>query len=100
GVWPGEEPRIEGDRQYDLQSRNACLLAASYAAEGFTVAIDHVIISRNRISRYQDRLGGLPVHLVVLDPGRANAADRDRTRPKSLSYAQEFGISIADRWGH
>jgi len=100
GVWPGDEPVEENARQLDLLTRNACLLARSYAEAGFNVTIDHVVITRHRVEEYQDRLAGLPLHIVVLDPGKDMAASRDRARIKSQEQIQRIGVSIAERWAH
>jgi predicted kinase len=100
GVWPGDEPEEENARQLDLVTRNACLLARSYAEAGFTVTIDHVIITRHRVEEYCERLAGLALHLVVLDQGKATAAARDLARAKSKQHAQRTGVTIAARWAH
>jgi predicted kinase len=100
GVWPGDQPEEENVRQLDLVTRNACLLARSYAEAGFSVTIDHVVITRRRVQEYLDRLAGLQLHLVVLNPGEDVAASRDSARRKSQEQLQRLGISIAERWAH
>jgi predicted kinase len=99
-VWPAEEPEVENQRQLDLVTLNACLLARSYTEAGFSVTIDHVVISRGRVEEYRDRLAGIRFHLVVLDPGKATAAQRDAERIKSRQHRERLGISIAERWSH
>ena len=59
-VWPGDEPEEESRRQLDLVTRNSCLLARSYAEAGFSVTIDYVVLSRQRVEEYRDRLAGIP----------------------------------------
>jgi len=100
GVIPGDEPEEENARQLDLVTRNACLLARSYAEAGFAVTIDHVIITRHRVEEYCERLAGLALYLVVLDPGKDTAAARDLVRAKSKQHAQRTGVTIAERWAH
>ncbi len=96
----GDEPEDENRRQLDLATRNACLLARSYAEAGFSVTLDHVVITRERVGEYRDRLAGIPLRLVFLDPGKERAAQRDAERPKSRQHAARLGISIAQRWAH
>lgn len=100
GVWPGEDPEDENRRQLDLVTCNACLLARSYAEAGFSVTIDHVVITRHRVQEYRQRLAGFPLYLVVLDPGKASASERDSARPKSRQQVARIGVSIAQRWAH
>ncbi len=99
-VWPGDAPEHEYLRQLDLVTRNACLLARSYTEAGFTVTIDHVIVTRQRVAEYRERLAGLILHLVVLDPGKDAATTRDSARPKSRQRLKRTGISVAERWAH
>jgi predicted kinase len=100
GVWPGEEPQDENRRQLDLVTRNAYLLARSYTDAGFSVTIDHVIVTRQRVEEYREHLPDRPVYLVVLNPGRDVAIRRDRVRPKSQLHVQRTGVAIAERWAH
>ena len=72
----------ESDRQIDLCVRNQCLLANSFRAEGFAVAIDYVIASAARLSTYLELLPDEPVGLVALAPSIAVARARDRERPE------------------
>jgi broad-specificity NMP kinase len=69
-VWPGGEPADESTRQIQLNMRNQCLLARSYAAAGFTPIIDYVIVSRADLHEYREQLRDLAVHFVVLHPGK------------------------------
>jgi len=100
GVWPGDDPQDESARQLDLLARNVCLLASSYADAGFNVVIDHVIVTRRRVDEYRARLARIPLHLVVLNPGKNAAAGRDVTRAKSRRQLARTGVSVADRWAH
>lgn len=79
-VDPDNEPRDESRRQMALNVRHQCLLARSFNELGFTVVIDYVVVTRERLTVYQEALGDLPLHLVVLDPGQGVAGERDRLR--------------------
>lgn len=46
GVWPGGEPAAEAERQIQLNVRNPCLLARSFARAGFTPILDYVVVSK------------------------------------------------------
>jgi hypothetical protein len=98
GVWPGDEPEVEQRRQLDLTTHNACLLARSFVEAGFDVALDHVVVTKQRLDDYRRRLTGIPLYLAVLSPGRAAALARDREREKSKRHLEERGIGIAERW--
>ena len=99
-VDPGDEPRDESDRQIDLVSHNACLLARSYVEAGFEVVIDYVIVNKQRLAVWREALEGACVRLVVLAPGREVTAARDAGRAKSRRFAEQRGVSIAARWTH
>jgi adenylate kinase family enzyme len=100
GVWPGDEPATEANRQLRLNIRNQCLLARSYADAGFTPVIDYVIAYRSILQEFLRQLSPLTTHLVVLAPGRAVALERDRGRAKSEQRREERGQGIAERWAH
>lgn len=87
GVPPGGEPAEEERRQIHLNVRNQCLLAASFAAEGFTPVIDYVVVSRARLEEYRRQLPGLALRLVTLAPGADVALERDRLRPEKTVAA-------------
>ncbi|GAA3105498.1 AAA family ATPase [Streptosporangium carneum] len=61
---PGEESK----RQLRLRARNICVLAGSFAEDGFTPVIDHVVPDRRTLAFMVDRLRPLPVMFVVLAP--------------------------------
>ena len=88
----------ESERQIDLCIRNQCLLATSFRAEGFAVAIDYVIASEARLANYLELLPDEPVGLVVLAPSIAVARARDLDRPdKHVLSAWEH---LHDQLGH
>ena len=81
-VSPGSLPKDEEQRQIHLNVRNQCLLARSFVEEGFTVVVDYMIASHERLEEYRGHLSGLAVRLVTLDPGVEAAVARDRQRPE------------------
>jgi len=69
GVWP-EGPREmtpEAARQLRLRLRNACLLARSFAAAGFTAVVDEIVAGA-RLDELIEDLAGLPFAFVMLVP--------------------------------
>ena len=79
-LWPDEEPREEAHRQLELRAVNAALLAANFFDHGFTVVIDDVIVGRERLRIYEERLERRPFELVVLAPPLEVALARDGSR--------------------
>lgn len=88
-VWPGDEPEDEAERQIQLNVRNQCLLARSYADAGFTPVLDYVVSTRSRLLEYQTFLAPLPLGFVVLAPAPEIALARDRAREEK---------TVAQRW--
>jgi adenylate kinase family enzyme len=99
-VWPGDERAAESARQIQLNMRNQCLLARSYAEAGFTPIIDYVIVSQADLDAYRGRLQGLDVHLVVLHPGRDVVIARERGREKSQRHERKHGLTIGEHFAH
>src|SRR5579883_1501589 len=91
GVAPGQPPHDEEVRQIHLNVRNQCLLARSYAEEGFTPVIDYVLIDRARVEEYRSQLPDFRIHLATLSPGVAVALERDRRRAEK---------SVGAAWAH
>ena len=91
-VDPGQPPAAEAERQIRLNIDNQCLLARSYARAGFVPILDVPVVShRHRLDRYRRALRRLDFYLVVLNPGRAVALERDRARPER---------TVAHLWVH
>lgn len=90
-VWPGEHPLEEERRQIHLNVRHQCLLAESFAQEGFTPVLDYVVVDRARVQEYRQQLPGLVLRLVTLAPGVQVALARDQHRPEK---------TVAARWTH
>ena len=86
-VPPGSMPVVDQQRQVHLNVRNQCLLARSFAADGFTPVLDYVVPSRECLQEYLSHLEGLLVRLVTLDPGVEAAVQRDRERPEKTVAA-------------
>lgn len=91
GVWPGEEPAAEAERQIHLNVHNQCTLARSFVQAGFTPVLDYVVVSKERVAEYKRELEGLEVRLVTLAPGVDVALRRDRDRPDK---------TVAHLWAH
>lgn len=79
-VSPGGRPQMEEERQIHLNVRNQCLLACSFAQEGFVPVIDYVVVNRDRVEEYRLHLPNISLHLVTLAPGIPVALERDRQR--------------------
>ena len=101
-VYPDDEPREESRHQMALNVSHQGLLARSFAEAGFTVVIEYVVVTRDRLAWYQAALKGWPLHLVVLDPGQEIAHERDRARPEKTvgdRYAYLEGVLRAQLAG-
>ena len=57
----------EGRQQLSLRLRNACLLAKSYVASGFTAVVDDIVTGR-RFEELVTALGGTEFEFVMLNP--------------------------------
>lgn len=80
-VNPGAAPDDEAERQLSLVMRMTAATANELFAEGFTVILDDVIVTRGRLHDYLEALRGSPLHYVLLAPPRAVVLERDRRRP-------------------
>ncbi|WP_129648129.1 AAA family ATPase [Peristeroidobacter agariperforans] len=87
----GAFPQTEERRQIQLNVRNQCLLARSFAEENFAVMIDYVLVNRARVEEYREHLKACDVRLVTLAPGVQTALQRDRTRSEK---------HVAAAWAH
>lgn len=90
-VPPGAFPQVEERRQIELNVRNQCLLARSFAEHDFLVVIDYVLVNRARVNEYREYLSACDVRLVTLAPGVETALQRDRTRSEK---------HVAAAWAH
>jgi chloramphenicol 3-O-phosphotransferase len=90
-VPPGAFPQAEERRQIQLNVRNQCLLARSFAEQDFAVVIDYVLVDRARVEEYREHLSGCEIRLVTLAPGVETALQCDRTRSEK---------HVAAAWAH
>jgi chloramphenicol 3-O-phosphotransferase len=80
GRWPErKEMSHEAERQLRLRLHNACLIARSFLAAGFTVALDDIIVGE-RIDHLLGDLKGLDFHLVNLIPSHEAVRERELER--------------------
>jgi broad-specificity NMP kinase len=89
GLWPDQEPHDEAMRQLELRARNTALVAESFERAGFVAVIDDIIVVRERLAIYTERL--LDLRVVVLAPRVEVALERDDKR----GYKR-----VGDRWRH
>ncbi|MFE2093708.1 AAA family ATPase [Streptomyces sp. NPDC059460] len=85
GQWPSPAANAEADRQIFLRARNACLLADSFARAGFIPVLDDVVVRRSHLDFYRTTLAAVPLHIVILAPGPAEAWRRNQAREKALA---------------
>ncbi|MFB6707636.1 AAA family ATPase [Streptomyces sp. NPDC056333] len=85
GQWPSPTANVESDRQIFLRARNACLLADSFVRAGFIPVLDDVVVRRSHLDFYRMTLAAVPLHIVILAPGRAEAWRRNQAREKVLA---------------
>ena len=85
GVWPGQTPADESERQIHLCVRHQCLLARSFSAEAIVPVLDYVIVNRQRVDEYKSQLGACELRLVTLAPGVDAALQRDALRDKQVA---------------
>ena len=88
-VNPGGEPPAEAERQLNLLTRMTAAAANELFAEGFTVVVDDVVVTRGRLDDYLGALRGSPLHYVLLAPPRSVVLDRDRLRSEK-SVAEQY----------
>lgn len=81
-VNPGGSPEDEAERQLSLLTRMTAALGNELFAEGFTVIVDDVVVTRGRLDDYLRALRGSPLHYVLLAPPRSVVLERDRLRPE------------------
>ena len=77
---PGGSPADEAERQLNLVTRMTATVSNELFLDGFTVIVDDVVVSRQRLDDYLSALRGSPLHYVLLAPSRAVVLERDRNR--------------------
>jgi predicted kinase len=90
-VPPGASPGDQERRQINLNVRNQCLLARSFAEAGFVPILDYVVVDRTRLEEYRKHLHGFDLRLVTLTPAVPVALKRDRERSEK---------TVAAQWAH
>jgi predicted kinase len=88
--WPQREMTKEQRSQLALRGRNVCLLAESFAREGFTVIIDDVVIG-SRVDEFQKQISHRPLGFVLLTPSVESLRDRNAGRESK---------DVFDAWRH
>lgn len=84
GIAPHERPHEEAERQLRLRRRNVCLLADSFADDGFVPVIDDVVVSNSVMETYQELLRTRPLVFVQLAPTIEVIKERDAARHKQV----------------
>lgn len=79
----GSDPD-EWTRQMALRRRNMCLLADSFADEGFVPILDDVVTNPGSLAAHLQLLRARPLYFVVLSPDLEVAASRDAGRDKQV----------------
>jgi predicted kinase len=95
---PHEEPRDEAERQLRLRERNVAGLIDNFAAEGFVVVVDDVIVYRVRLDRYLDVTRTRPVYMAILAPSLETALARDLARSeKTVGHQSHLDAVVRDQ---
>lgn len=89
-VPPQGPPADEASRQLVLRRRNICLLADSFADDGFLPVIDDVVVGPHVLDLYVELLRTRPLRLIQLTPSLEVIAARDAARHKQ----------VFDMWSH
>jgi len=83
----------EASKQLKLSVRNACALARNFVENGFSVFIDDIVETAERLSQYQNLLKGLPVYTFMLHCDGDTLARRDQGRsPEVQMGARSFEL--------
>ena len=88
-VDPGGSPSDEADRQLELVTRMVAEAANQLFADGFTVIVDDVVVTKGRLDGYLAVLRGAPLHYVLLAPSREAVLARDQQR-SDKSVAEQY----------
>lgn len=85
---------VESQSQKMLAAENACAVAKNFVGAGFTVFIDDVVASKERLDLYFERLGrNLVVFLLMSD--KKTLEERDKSRGKSFEM-DERAVKVFD----
>jgi len=89
-----EEAAIGESERMRLNRRNQCVLARSFAENGFVPVIDYVVFTRKQVDEYLGHLKSLSLHLISLMPGPAAVLERDKARPNIVKSAAADWIHL------
>lgn len=95
GLWPSAATK-ESDRQLQLRTRNAAILAATFADAGFAVVIDEVLTTALQVQTLTDYLCRRAMVIVGLAADVETIRRRDASRQKHTAALYE-GIEPAIR---
>jgi hypothetical protein len=88
GMWPGPAPASgDAERQLRLRLHNACLLARSFVAAGFSAVVDD-IVAGSRFDHLVEELDGASFGFVMLLPDFEHVSARWRA----------MGSPFVDSW--
>ena len=87
-VEPDGEPADEAFRQLELADRNLCLLARSFAKEGFVPVLDYVVHSEARLEGYRRLQSQHTLRMVILAPGVKEALRRKPAPARRWSFVE------------
>ncbi len=85
--WPGDPPDSPAQAQHRLGIRHACMLAESFAREGYEVVICDVVGDR-LAAYYRDLLRGQAFRIALLLPAWEEALRRLRARGPTITEAE------------
>jgi len=96
----------EAEKQILLATQNACDLARNFNDSGFSVAIDDVVVSKEKLDAYISQTKGYRFFAFLLMCDKDLLKKRDQTRPKeaqmgarSLQLFDEFSNRLNEtRW--
>jgi chloramphenicol 3-O-phosphotransferase len=97
GQWPdadatnADQPDVLGEagKQLRLRLHHACLLATSFASQGFTAVVDDIIIGK-RLDDMLEELDGAPFRFVMLLPDKETVRQREQGRGSRLFEQWEW----------
>lgn len=87
----------EAERQLDLRYRLAATAADAYAAAGFTVVVQDIVVGP-ALGAYVERIASRPLHVVVLVPSLDAVNRRERERAKTAYVADGPSPADLDRY--
>jgi chloramphenicol 3-O-phosphotransferase len=97
GEWPdadstnASQPDVPGEagRQLRLRLHHACMLAKSFASQGFTAVVDDIVIGK-RLDDLIEELDGERFHFVMLLPEKETVRERELGRGSRLFEQWEW----------